>query len=113
MNVTAIYDYCTALMIMLMLMLMPTLANVAIAKAPGTVKEGLVGPYVQMPLYDIGMTSLLVSEAESLAELADVLGRTSTAAMLRDRCDSMRALMNANLWYDDIGKYQYSISTVQ
>ena len=78
--------------------------------APGTFQDGLVGPFIQMPLYDVGMTSLLVSEAEALIELAVVLGRTETAAMLRARCDSMRALMQQNLWNEELGVYSNKFS---
>eukprot|EP00662_Eupelagonemidae_sp_cell21_P030743 gene30743-19120_t len=56
-------------------------------------KDGLVGGYLQMPLYDVGMTSLAVSEASALAELAAVLGRAADAATLRGRAARLRALM--------------------
>lgn len=68
-------------------------------------KPRLVGKYIQMPLYDVGMTSLLVSEAEALAELAEVLGRAETAAMLRARCLDMRARIQAHLWSEALGMY--------
>ena len=67
--------------------------------APGCIEEGLVGPFVKMPLYDVVMTGLLVSEAQALAELADALGRSETAAMLRasgaDYCAPARVLLSA------------------
>jgi len=71
--------------------------------APGCIEEGLVGPFVKMPLYDVGMTGLLVSEAQALAELADVLGRSETAAMLRARCAAMRQLTQQHLWHEQLG----------
>ena len=73
-------------------------------------QHGLVGPFIKMPLYDAGMTALLVSEAQSLAELADVLGRTETAAMLRQRCVDMRAKMQAHLWNEQIGIFSNKFS---
>ena len=78
--------------------------------APGCIQDGLVGSFVQMPLYDIGMTSLLVSEAQSLAVLATALGRTETAAMLNARCEAMRANMRTNLWHDSLGIYANKFS---
>lgn len=78
--------------------------------APGTIMNGLVGPFLQMPLYDVGMTSLMVSEAESLIELAVVLGRIDTATMLRKRCDNIRALMQTHLWNEALGIYSNKFS---
>ena len=67
--------------------------------------DGLLGRYIQMPLADVGMTSLLVSEAEALVELAEILGRTETAAMLRARCADMRARIQAHMWSEELGMY--------
>jgi hypothetical protein len=77
---------------------------------PGTIMDGLVGGYVQMPLYDVGMTSLLVSEAEALVELAVILGRNETATMLRKRCADMRVLVQAHLWNEQLGIYANKFS---
>ena len=78
--------------------------------APGSIEQGLVGPFVKMPLYDVGMSALLVSEAQALAELAVLLGRNDTAAMLAKRCVDMRALMQAHLWNDQLGIYSNKFS---
>jgi putative isomerase len=78
--------------------------------APGTIEQGLVGGFVKMPLYDVGMSALLVSEAQSLAELALVLGRNDTAAMLTTRCEGMRALMQQHLWHEKLGIYSNKFS---
>ena len=67
-----------------------------------------------MPLYDVGMTSLLVSEAESLAELALVAfdpPRTEDAVMLRARCDDMRSRMREHLWHPDLHTFVNKFST--
>ena len=67
-----------------------------------------------MPLYDVGMTSLLVSEAESLAELALVAfdpPRTEDAAMLHARCDDMRSRMREHLWHPDLHTFSNKFST--
>ena len=50
-----------------------------------------------MQLYDVGMSSMLVQEAYSLAHLADAIGRPE-AAMLRERGDAMSALIGDYLW---------------
>ena len=50
-----------------------------------------------MQLYDVGMSSMLVQEAYSLAHLADAIGRPE-AAMLRERGDAMSALISDYLW---------------
>ena len=77
---------------------------------PASWHDGLLGKFLQMPLYDIGMTALLVSEAEALALLADVLERHDTATMLRERCENMRALMRQHLWHDGLGIYSNKFS---
>jgi len=68
-------------------------------------REGLVGPYIQMPLYDVGMTALAVSEAEALIELAPVINRTEVIPMLRARCATIRAALNAHAWSEQLGIY--------
>ena len=52
----------------------------------------------QMTLYDVGMASMFVSEADSLASLATTIGRADTAAMLTARADSQRALIAKHMW---------------
>jgi len=52
-----------------------------------------------MELYDVGMSSLFISEAYALAELANVIGRPpELSAMLRSRGDDMAAKMRQHLW---------------
>ena len=52
-----------------------------------------------MQLYDVGMSSLFVQEAYSLAELAIAIGRDSSLVeMLRARGDAMRDKISAELW---------------
>jgi len=51
----------------------------------------------QMELYDVGMSSMLVQEAYSLADLADAIGRPE-GAMLRARGDYMSSLISEYLW---------------
>lgn len=55
-----------------------------------------------MQLYDVGMSSLFVQEAYSLAELADAIGRdTEVGKSLRSRGDSMREKIRSELWNPD------------
>jgi putative isomerase len=51
-----------------------------------------------MELYDVGFASMFVQEADALATLADLIGRSSDAAALTARADSQRRLIAANLW---------------
>eukprot|EP00039_Didymoeca_costata_P002667 m.61818 g.61818 ORF g.61818 m.61818 type:complete len:831 (-) comp11450_c0_seq2:48-2540(-) len=60
----------------------------------------------QMMLYDVGMSSMFVSEASCLATLAkDVLGRTKDAEMLTERAMTMQKKISAHLWDDQGGIY--------
>ena len=52
----------------------------------------------QMQLYDVGMSSMVVADAEALAELADVIERPLEAIMLRARAALMRKQIATNLW---------------
>jgi hypothetical protein len=57
-----------------------------------------------MQLYDVGMTSMFVQEAFSLAKLAPVAGRPqSMADMLNARGKSMGQKIADNLWNEDLG----------
>eukprot|EP01060_Flectonema_neradi_P036803 TRINITY_DN719_c0_g1_i2.p1 TRINITY_DN719_c0_g1~~TRINITY_DN719_c0_g1_i2.p1 ORF type:complete len:789 (+),score=161.32 TRINITY_DN719_c0_g1_i2:881-3247(+) len=58
----------------------------------------------QMMLYDMGMTSMLAQEAQSLAYLADQIGRPEKQ-MLLDRAAHFRALLADNLWDEKIGTF--------
>ena len=57
-----------------------------------------------MQLYDVGMSSMFVQEAYSLAELADAIGRTE-GAMLRARGDAMANKVASELWDAEGGVY--------
>ena len=55
--------------------------------------------YHLMQLYDVGMSSLFVQEAYSLAELADAIGRDAqVGTRLRARGDAMRDKIRSELW---------------
>ena len=55
-----------------------------------------------MQLYDVGMSSMFVQEAYSLAELADAIGR-SEGEMLRARGDAMAKKIASELWDEQGG----------
>ena len=55
-----------------------------------------------MQLYDVGMSALVVQEAYSLAELADIIGKDpQVGSALRKRGDTMRDLISSDLWDPD------------
>lgn len=54
-----------------------------------------------MQLYDVGMTSMFISEALALVELAQALGRPESI-MLAQRAANMSSLLSAHLW-DEVG----------
>ena len=55
-----------------------------------------------MQLYDVGMSTLFVQEAYSLAELAEAIGRDEeVAAMLRTRGDETRDKIQSELWDEE------------
>jgi len=57
-----------------------------------------------MGLYDVGMSSMFVQEAASLAALAKAIGRPDAEAKrLSDRAEAMRRLISENLW-DPVGE---------
>ena len=51
-----------------------------------------------MRLYDVGFASMVAMEAEALAELAPLAGRTEAVARLRARAATQRGLIAAHLW---------------
>ena len=61
-------------------------------KSHGTYSVG------QMELYDVGMASMFVQEADALTTLATAIGRTDEAKTLKARADSQRKLIAAHLW---------------
>jgi len=64
-----------------------------------SVKPDGSGSVGQMELYDVGMASMFVAEAEALATLArDVLHREEEATMLSQRAEAQRKLISEHLW---------------
>ena len=59
----------------------------------------------QMQMYDVGFASMFVQEAESLATLAGILGRTADVTKMKARAAQQRALIQKNLWDDKGGIY--------
>ncbi len=58
----------------------------------------------QLKLADVGLTGLYVWDCDSLAELADILGRTAEATELRERAEHYRVALKS-LWDDDFGLF--------
>jgi len=57
----------------------------------------------QMQMYDVGMASMFVADAEALSQLAIALNRTSEAKMLSARAQKQRALISKHLWDEQGG----------
>jgi hypothetical protein len=57
-----------------------------------------------LALQDVGLTSLVIADAEALAEMADLLGRRDEAEELRDRAARLRREMG-RLWDETVGLY--------
>ena len=55
-------------------------------------KQGLLGPYMQMELYDVAMSSLTVTEADCLAQLAEIIGRDKEAGTVHSSKERRRPL---------------------
>lgn len=66
----------------------------------------------QMELYDVGMASMFVSEADALATLATAIGRTAEATKLKDRADKQRKLIATHMW-DEQGGIYTNVSRVE
>lgn len=62
-------------------------------------------PYGLMQMYDVGMASMSAMSDEALATLAEVVNRTSDAAMLRARASVARSQIDEHLWDDTSGAY--------
>eukprot|EP01060_Flectonema_neradi_P036810 TRINITY_DN719_c0_g2_i1.p1 TRINITY_DN719_c0_g2~~TRINITY_DN719_c0_g2_i1.p1 ORF type:complete len:809 (+),score=122.46 TRINITY_DN719_c0_g2_i1:62-2428(+) len=58
----------------------------------------------KMMLYDVGMTSMVAQEAQSMANLAEIIGRPE-ASMLRQRSLHFKELMASVLWDEKIGTF--------
>jgi hypothetical protein len=54
----------------------------------------------QMALYDVGMASMFVQEAEALATLAPIAGKPELLTELRERAAAQRSLIANYLWDD-------------
>ena len=54
----------------------------------------------RMRLFDVGQSSALAAECEALASIADLLGKSQEAAVLRARWALLRDRVNANMWDD-------------
>jgi hypothetical protein len=59
-----------------------------------------------MEMADVGLNSLYVLDAWSLAEMADILGETEARDRLRAEWQAMGERINAHLWDEDRGLYQ-------
>jgi len=59
----------------------------------------------RMLLYDIGMTSLFISECHALSKLGRILGRTQQSNELDERFTTMISLMEQWLWDEKAGTY--------
>ena len=68
-------------------------------------KGGTSFANAKMQLYDIGMASMHTMDCFALAELGAAIGRTADATMLRERGETMRGLIEANLWNEESGIY--------
>lgn len=65
----------------------------------------------KLQIYDVGQTAYFLSEADSLAELAGVLGRTSDVTMLRSRITTMQDHLNKHLWDNTRKIYANKVAT--
>ena len=58
----------------------------------------------QMALYDVGFASMFVQEAEALAALAPLAGKSSSVVTrLKTRASAQRQLITRSLWNEDLG----------
>lgn len=58
-----------------------------------------------MSLFDVGMSSMAVSDADAVVDLAAAAGRADVAKRVKADADAMRALITAHLWDDQGGTY--------
>lgn len=56
-----------------------------------------------MQLYDTGMSSMLAFDADCLAELGDLIGRSDDAAELRSRSNELKRGIKTELWNESLG----------
>jgi hypothetical protein len=59
----------------------------------------------QMRLYDVGFASMFVQEAEALAMLAPLAGRSSEVKRLKARAAAQRELIREHLWDETAGLF--------
>jgi hypothetical protein len=58
-----------------------------------------------LQLWDVGLNGLYVADCEALADIADVLDRSTDAAELRERAETVRTAMTAHLWDESFGLF--------
>lgn len=56
-----------------------------------------------MRLYDVGQSAAMAAECEALAVLADLVNRSTDAALLRARHAEMASLIAAHVWDPALG----------
>jgi hypothetical protein len=58
-----------------------------------------------LELADVGLNALYALDCRSMAEIADILGKTEDAHALRLEYDRMVAFINSELWNEELGIY--------
>ena len=58
-----------------------------------------------MSLYDVGMTSLYLSDTEALIALANARNRTDVVPLLQERFNRVSSALNTYLWDNSSGLY--------
>ena len=66
--------------------------------------------YGLMQSYDVGMASMVAMSDGALAELAEIVGRSDDARMLRKRSADDRAAIDAHLWNAPLSTYSNRFS---
>jgi len=59
----------------------------------------------RMRLYDVGQSAAIVAECESLAAIADILGQTADAALLRQRQTNLGDLIRNQMWEPNLSVF--------
>ena len=58
-----------------------------------------------LQMWDVGLNGLYVADCEALADIADELGRSAEGKELRQRADTVRGAMSAELWDGKTGLF--------
>ncbi len=58
-----------------------------------------------LEMWDVGLNGLYVADCEALADIADELGRSEESRELRERANTVRAAMSAELWDEQFGLF--------